>query len=978
MSEPMPTIPTQSPFTYPIPNSSASPSFTQDDTFMPNPSASPSFTQDDTFMPEPIQPMPTFTQTAFSQPFSTQHTHPAQTNPTGQQYPNNVQSQQFQQFQTATISANNAKFPYLEKEKYEIWAMKMEYWIQNADHNLEVLFIKGTQAQRVGKRCKRKYIVSSSLLLLDETSCCTKGKISQGNVGGNEESKKMKKTMLNSKSLELDGQNCHVLWCESCCYAPKTSFQHSLELLVQAQSLLIPDQHVDQLRWKDGLKVANGYAPFEDYQAREVNTDEPKALSIRCFPVVNVQSSSRKPLVQLLSFNDGNSPQAYQHALKLKSHKKDSDPAMPFRNRPAVNPADRPHPAGGLKDQQLFLLVDQFLLVGLILLLEPFFQNQHCTLERNTRPQFCWGSKSNCGISQSPREITSTDNDIGKVTIKRTSKLDFENVYYVEELQHFNLFSVSQICDKKNKVLFTDTDCLVLSEEFQLPDASQLAKEGLVDGLPLKVFTNEHNCVACNKGKQHKASYKHISAVRLITDTLQLLHMDLFGPTNIRSIDHSWTLNCLSLWSKLKKKRMSTQPKDLKILTFPKACIQSGLKHCMDFIMHLDTGMQDCLPFCYNTTTEEVLIEQDNSSSRKILQGYNFGTGYVDDIIYWTTVKQLPDGLFISQDKYVKDMLTKFDMESVRTATTPYEAAKTKLKDETDPPVNVHLYRKISACSRHQVTPLTSHLNAVKKIFKYLKGQPKLGLWYPKDSPFQLEAYSDSDYAGSHGDRKSPLQWMSNFWAEEMPIEKNIIQVLKIHTDDNVQIYLKRHLDGQDLRIGGPYWDGESPFQKLREEYQPKGEAFTYCCLVCIPYSSDRLVSSLLLVGLGSAGKLSFLRQPLVSAGCTWFLLYLSSCCNPWFLLVLLWFLLIVIFPAGRLVSAGCTMVLLVVIFPAGRLVSAGCTMVLLVVICSCWTFELPAVYMVSLWLLFLLHKSLVFILLYIQSCWWKQCICIA
>nr|GFC44355.1 putative ribonuclease H-like domain-containing protein [Tanacetum cinerariifolium] len=47
------------------------------------------------------------------------------------------------------------------------------------------------------------------------------------------------------------------------------------------------------------------------------------------------------------------------------------------------------------------------------------------------------------------------------------------------------------------------------------------------------------------------------------------------------------------------------------------------------------------------------------------------------------------------------------------------------------------------------------HLNAVKKIFKYLKGKPNLGLWYPRDSPFQLEAYSDSDYAGSHGDRKS-------------------------------------------------------------------------------------------------------------------------------------------------------------------------------------------------------------------------------
>ncbi|GJZ53477.1 hypothetical protein Tco_0608362, partial [Tanacetum coccineum] len=104
MSEPMPTIPTLSSFTYPNPNSSASPSFTQDDT-------------SESFIPEPTQPMPTFTQPTFSQPaVHFQHTQPTQTNPTGQQYPNSVQSQQFQQFQTATVSANNAKFPYLEKE----------------------------------------------------------------------------------------------------------------------------------------------------------------------------------------------------------------------------------------------------------------------------------------------------------------------------------------------------------------------------------------------------------------------------------------------------------------------------------------------------------------------------------------------------------------------------------------------------------------------------------------------------------------------------------------------------------------------------------------------------------------------------------------------------------------------------------------------------------------------------------------------
>ncbi|GKB24229.1 hypothetical protein Tco_0863630, partial [Tanacetum coccineum] len=54
-----------------------------------------------------------------------------------------------------------------------------------------------------------------------------------------------------------------------------------------------------------------------------------------------------------------------------------------------------------------------------------------------------------------------------------------------------------------------------------------------------------------------------------------------------------------------------------------------------------------------------------------------------------------------------------------------------------------------------QVTPKTSHLNAVKRIFKYLKGKPNLGLWYPRESPLHLEAFSNSDYGGSNLDRKS-------------------------------------------------------------------------------------------------------------------------------------------------------------------------------------------------------------------------------
>ncbi|GJU40098.1 putative ribonuclease H-like domain-containing protein [Tanacetum coccineum] len=136
-------------------------------------------------------------------------------------------------------------------------------------------------------------------------------------------------------------------------------------------------------------------------------------------------------------------------------------------------------------------------------------------------------------------------------------------------------------------------------------------------------------------------------------------------------------------------------------------------------------------------------------------------------------VKQKTDGIFISQDKYVADMLKKFDLTSVKTAITPMETKMALTKDEEADEVDVHLYRSmigslmyltasrpdimfaVCACSRFQVTPKTSHLNAVKRIFKYLKGKPNLGLWYPRESSFDLEAFSDSDYAGANLDRKS-------------------------------------------------------------------------------------------------------------------------------------------------------------------------------------------------------------------------------
>nr|GEW00935.1 putative ribonuclease H-like domain-containing protein [Tanacetum cinerariifolium] len=133
-------------------------------------------------------------------------------------------------------------------------------------------------------------------------------------------------------------------------------------------------------------------------------------------------------------------------------------------------------------------------------------------------------------------------------------------------------------------------------------------------------------------------------------------------------------------------------------------------------------------------------------------------------------VKHKQDGIFIIQDKYVAEILNGFT--EVKNASTPIETQKPLLKDEDGEEVDLYLYRSmiaslmyltssrrdimfaVYACTRWQVNLKVSHLHAVKMIFRYLKCQPKFSLWYPKDSPFDLVAYTDSDYAGASLDRK--------------------------------------------------------------------------------------------------------------------------------------------------------------------------------------------------------------------------------
>nr|GEW59591.1 hypothetical protein [Tanacetum cinerariifolium] len=183
----------------------------------------------------------------------------------------------------------------------------------------------------------------------------------------------------------------------------------------------------------------------------------------------------------------------------------------------------------------------------------------------------------------------------GKITGKgviKTSKLKFKNVYFMKDLK-YNLFSVSQICDNKNNILFTDSECIVLGRDFKLKDdtnvllrtprqhnmysidlnnifphkdliclvskasadesvlchrrlghlnfkiINKLVRHNLVRGLPSKYSENYHTCDACLKGKQHKASCK-TKLVHLVSKPLHTLHIDLFGPTYVSSLNYKW------------------------------------------------------------------------------------------------------------------------------------------------------------------------------------------------------------------------------------------------------------------------------------------------------------------------------------------------------------------------------------------------------------------------------------------------------
>nr|GEV63575.1 hypothetical protein [Tanacetum cinerariifolium] len=156
--------------------------------------------------------------------------------------------------------------------------------------------------------------------------------------------------------------------------------------------------------------------------------------------------------------------------------------------------------------------------------------------------------------------------------------------------------------------------------------------------------------------------------------------------------------------------------------------------------------------------------------------------------LYGKTKEEKNDGIFISQDKYVAESLKKFRFIKVKNASTPMETQKPLLKDEDGEEVDVHMYRSM-------IGSLT-YLTSSGPDIMYLKGQPKPGLWYPKDSLFDLVAYTDSDYARENLDRKSTTGVLVYY------LTKTINEESQIHARvDGKEIIITESFVMRDLRL---------------------------------------------------------------------------------------------------------------------------------------------------------------------------------
>ncbi|GJX08242.1 ribonuclease H-like domain-containing protein [Tanacetum coccineum] len=359
---------------------------------------------------------------------------------------------------------------------------------------------------------------------------------------------------------------------------------------------------------------------------------------------------------------------------------------------------------------------------------------------------------------------------------------------------------------------------------------NKLVKGNLVRGLPSKLFKNDQTCVACQKGKQHRASY-HLGKFDGKADEGFFVGYSLnsSGPDWLFDIDAlTRTMNYKPIVAGTQSNGLadsessqddgSNPPSDDKKKVDKDPRKDSGKNA---FELKIDDPIMPCL---IEAMQEELLqfklqevwtlvdlpngkraigtkwVFKNKKDERGIVirnkakldaQGYTQEEGIDYDEVFSPVARIAAIRLFLAYASFKDFVVYQMDVKSAflygKTEEEVYVYQPPGFEDPDFPDrvckVEKALYGlhqaprawsmtgslmyltslrpdimfTVCACARYQVNPKVSHLHVVKRIFKYLKGQLKLGLWYPKDSPFDLVAYTDSDYVGASLDKQSTI-----------------------------------------------------------------------------------------------------------------------------------------------------------------------------------------------------------------------------